>query len=250
MGLGLNHWRVLAASVEGSGHRRSQTGCQDAHAWTVLPEDTLVAAVADGAGSARRAAEGSQRAANFAVEYVAWRLCEHEAVEPPDLLIDAMSATRALLARTAKAVGHPLNDLATTLALVIASPDGVWAGQIGDGTVVVAGSDGALSAIADGQRQEYLNETTFLTSKDWRSACAVEYAPAPVESIALLTDGLGLLALDLSDGITPHTPFFQPLLGFARRDDACPTELETFLGSERVATRTDDDVTLVLATLS
>ena len=189
-------------------------------------------------------------AANFSVEYVAWRLCEREGVEPAELLMDAMSATRALLSRTAKGAHHPLGDLATTLALVLATPEGVWAAQVGDGTVVVANSDGSLTAIAGGEREEYLNETTFLTSKNWRSACTVEEAPPPVESVALLTDGLGLLALDLTDGGKPHSPFFKPLLGFARGEDACPVELERFLESERVATRTDDDVTLVLATLS
>lgn len=250
MGISLNNWRVLGASVEGSGHRRSRIGCQDSHAWTVVSADILVAAVADGAGSARLAAEGARLAANFSVEYVGWRLCEHDEVEPAELLMDAMSATRALLSRAAKAGRHPLADLATTLALVLATPEGVWAAQVGDGTVVVADSEGSLTAIADGEREEYLNETTFLTSKNWRGACVVEEAPAPVESVALLTDGLGLLALDLTDGGKPHTPFFKPLLGFARSEDPRPVELERFLESERVATRTDDDVTLLLATLS
>ena len=250
MGIGLNNWRVLGASVEGAGHRRSRIGCQDSHAWTVVSDNTLVAAVADGAGSARLAADGARLAANFSVEYVAWRLCEQEEVAPSDLLMDAMSATRALLTRTAKTAKHALGDLATTLALVLATPERVWAAQVGDGSVVIADPDGSLQAIAEGEREEYLNETTFLTSKDWRGACVVEEAPAPVESVALLTDGLGLLALDLTDGGKPHTPFFKPLLGFARSEDPRPVELERFLESERVATRTDDDVTLLLATLS
>ncbi|HUR49972.1 MAG TPA: PP2C family serine/threonine-protein phosphatase [Acidimicrobiales bacterium] len=250
MGVSLSDWKVLGASVEGSGHRRDSTGCQDSHAWTLAAPDTLVAAVADGAGSARRAAEGSTLAATFSVEYVAWRLCEHERVDPLELLSDAMGATRSQLARLARRDRHPIGDLATTLALVIASPDGVWAAQVGDGSVVVHQLDGSLLAVADGEREEYLNETTFLTSKSWRSACVIEEVPTRVESIALLTDGLGLLALDLTDGGRPHVPFFKPLLGFARAEDACPTELERFLESDRVATRTDDDVTLLLATLS
>ena len=250
MGVGLTNWKVLGASVEGSGHRRNRTGCQDAHAWTLVEPDTLVAAVADGAGSARLAADGAQLAARFAVEYVAWRLCEHEPVETLDLLTDAMSATRLQLKRKAAAAGHGIGDLATTLALVVGSPKGVWVAQVGDGSVVVDQPDGSLVAVADGEREEYLNETTFLTSKNWRSAFRVEKAPEAVESIALLTDGLGLLALDLTDGGRPHAPFFKPLLGFARADDASPKELEQFLESERVATRTEDDVTLVLATLA
>lgn len=250
MGLSLSNWKVLGASVEGSGHRRDSTGCQDAHAWTLVAPSTLVAAVADGAGSARRAADGAALAVSFSVEYTAWRLCEHEQVDPLELLADAMRATRARLAGEARRASHPIGDLATTLALVIAGPEGVWAAQVGDGSVVVDQPDGSLVAVAEGEREEYLNETTFLTSKHWRAACVLEEAPAPVESIALLTDGLGLLALDLTDGGRPHVPFFKPLLGFARSDHAEPAELARFLESERVATRTDDDVTLLLATLS
>lgn len=250
MGLGLSNWRVVGASVEGSGHRRNGSGCQDAHAWAVVGPDTLVAAVADGAGSARLAAEGSRLAADFSVEYVAWRICEQEEVDPIELLTDAMDATRSRLDRAATEGGHEVADLATTLALVLARPDGVWAAQVGDGAVIVARADGSLVSVAEGEQQEYLNETTFLTSNRWRAACTVGETPEPVESIALLTDGLGLLALDLGDGGRPHAPFFTPLLGFARKEDPQPDELERFLESDRVATRTDDDVTLLLATLS
>ena len=249
MGFGLSNWRVVGASVEGSGHRRNGSGCQDAHAWVVVGPDTLVAAVADGAGSAARAAEGSRLAADFSVEFVAWRICEQDEIEPIDLLTDAMDATRARLDRAADQGGYAVTELATTLALVLARPEGVWAAQVGDGAVVVARSDGSLVSVADGERQEYLNETTFLTSKRWRAACTVEEAPEAVESVALLTDGLGLLALDLNEGGRPHPPFFTPLLGFAKTDDPRPHDLERFLESDRVATRTDDDVTLLLATL-
>lgn len=188
-------------------------------------------------------------AAGFSVEYIAWRLCEPSSVDPLELLADAMGSTRAQLAKAARRGKHPIGDLATTLAVAIANPEGVWAAQVGDGSVVVDQPDGSLVAVAEGEREEYLNETTFLTSKNWRSACVIEEAPTGVDSVALLTDGLGLLALDLTDGGRPHVPFFKPLLGFARRDDAEPAELERFLESDRVATRTDDDITLVLATL-
>jgi len=46
----LFHWR-LAASVRGKPRESGQL-CQDAHHWEKLPEGVLVAAVADGAGSA------------------------------------------------------------------------------------------------------------------------------------------------------------------------------------------------------
>ena len=250
MGFGLNVWKVLGASVEGSGHRRDNTGCQDAHAWTVVGPETLVAAVADGAGSAPRSAEGSRNAADFAVEYIAWRLSEEDVAEPSELVLDAMEATRRRLLRYARGETRPLRDFATTLAIVIATPDRVVAAQVGDGAVVVGNRDGALDGLANGEPQEYLNETTFLTSRQWRAACTVGEAATQVEALALLTDGLGLLALDLADGNRPHAPFFNPLLGSVREGGIGKEALERFLGSERVANRTDDDVTLVLAALA
>src|SRR5438876_7437042 len=51
-------WRRLGASVIGSGHISRGVECQDAHGVAELPDGTLVIAVADGAGSARRSAEG------------------------------------------------------------------------------------------------------------------------------------------------------------------------------------------------
>lgn len=49
---GLCRWRVAAASVRGTTHEKTGQPCQDAHCWEQLPESVLVAAVADGAGSA------------------------------------------------------------------------------------------------------------------------------------------------------------------------------------------------------
>ena len=121
--------------------------------------------MADGAGSAPRAAEGSRNAADFAVEYVAWRLSEQGIAELSELALDAMEATRRRLLRYAREAGHPLRDFATTLAVVIATPDRVVAAQVGDGAVVVGNREGGLDGLANSEPQEYLNETTFLTSR-------------------------------------------------------------------------------------
>ncbi|MBW3536964.1 MAG: protein phosphatase 2C domain-containing protein [Actinobacteria bacterium] len=249
MGLGLSGWKVLGASVEGSGHRRDNTGCQDAHSWTVLEPDILIAAVADGAGSVPLAALGSRTAADFAVQYLAWRMSEDAAADGGELLAETVEATRRRLQRAARELGHDLHDLATTLSVVVATPDRVCAIQVGDGAVVVGRPDGSFVSVAAAEQSEYLNETTFLTSKLWSEARVSETVDGPVESIGLLTDGLGLLALDRADGSRPHAPFFAPLVGFVTRGSAEPQQLEKFLGSERVGSRTDDDVTLVLAAI-
>ena len=52
-------WHVVGASVRGTAHEKDDTPCQDAHDYRLLPNNTLLVAVADGAGSADRSAEGA-----------------------------------------------------------------------------------------------------------------------------------------------------------------------------------------------
>lgn len=240
MGRGL---RIIGASVAGPKRAAGQPG-EDAHAWATCG-DLLVVAVADGAGSASLAATGSTLAAGFAVEHTAWLL--HEVGEPSlELLADAVAATRRALVRRARSLGVPLADLSTTLALAVAGPSGTWVAQVGDGIVAAGGDD--LRLLASNEEGEYLNETTFLTSRRWRSSLVCEEVPGPRSALALSTDGLALLAVD-RESARPHSAFFTPLFDHCRRGSEKATEdLVRFLGSPRVAERTDDDVTLVLAT--
>jgi hypothetical protein len=70
-----------------------------------------------------------------------------------------------------------------------------------------------------------------------------------VATIALLSDGLQMLALKFPSW-DPFTPFFDPLFKFAGDVTdavAAKADLERFLGSKKVRSKTDDDVTLVIA---
>src|SRR5205823_1951909 len=61
------HWRILGASVAGTSHRSRGLGCDDANAYRLLADGTAILAVADGAGSASRAAEGAACAVRSAL---------------------------------------------------------------------------------------------------------------------------------------------------------------------------------------
>lgn len=67
-------------------------------------------------------------------------------------------------------------------------------------------------------------------------------------ALALLTDGLLPLGLDLARQ-QAFSPFFEGLAGELRRAEpaALLGPLQAFLASPRVAERTDDDVSLILA---
>ena len=234
MGVGLR-WRALGASVAGAGHRARGTGCEDAAAFDVGPP--LLLAVADGAGSARCAARGSSVAVAVALA----------ALRAGATAGDALLCAREALEDVAVADGVDLGDLATTLLVVRVDGGLVETAQVGDGAVVLR-RGGDYEVPAPDAKGEYLTETCVLTSSAWRASMRTATVPADgVDGLAAMTDGLQLVAFEMATG-TPHAPFFEPFLAFVR-DDGPVDQLEAFLASDRVAARTDDDVTLVVASL-
>jgi Protein phosphatase 2C len=237
--------------VAGTTHVRAGIGCQDAHRWSVLPNQSLIIAVADGAGSAARSAEGAQVVINAAAAYLVGALRDSI---PDDeqawyaVMRQTFDAAFAGLTAHAADAQLPLRDYAATLT-VVAAADGVLAvGQVGDG-IAVAEDDGGLFLAAAPQRGEYANEVALLTSQQMVQDAAIAVFPTAVRAVAVTTDGLLRLAVRLPSH-APHAPFFRPLFAFLDETDDLATageELSRFLASERVSDRTDDDKTIVLA---
>jgi hypothetical protein len=244
-------WRVAAASVQGASHVRSDQPCQDAHAVVFLPNGALVAAVADGAGSAEFSAIG----ADLAVEAATAALrgaAELPAATDADgwraLLAEAAQQARRSLEAEAAQRGVELNALATTLLAVVATPELTVVLQIGDGAIVAGDEAGQVRALTAPLQGEYANTTVFLTGADALATAQFGLHPAAA-SLALFSDGLQRIALDMLTG-APFAPFFRPLFRFIAHEadpDAAQAQLTAFLRSARVQERSDDDITLVLA---
>lgn len=101
------------------------------------------------------------------------------------------------------------------------------------------------------ERSEYINETVFLTSENFEAGLKTAYFQGAVERIALFSDGLQMLALNMrTQPSTPHLPFFKPLFQFVQKTESeteRSRQLSDFLQSPRVCSRTDDDKTLIVA---
>ena len=255
-------WSVVAASVRGTSHEKVGQLCQDAHQWEKLPEDVLVAAVADGAGSATLGKVGAIVASQTAVETIRFSIGARRdaSVQPlPEddqelqlLLTNALEAAKAAVEAEAIASSMTARDLATTLILVIATPEVIAAAQVGDGVAVASDRSGQVVALTSPQRGEYINETTFLVSPNALDTAQINIWRGPTANIAVLSDGLQMLALEMTNG-KPHAPFFSPLFQFMAgvTDEAeAKEQLVAFLRSPRILERTDDDLTLLLATLT
>jgi Protein phosphatase 2C len=227
------NWQVVAASVTGTSHEKRSQPCQDAHCWRVLSNGVLVAAVADGAGSAALAEVESDSE---------WQVFFTASLQVARAAVEAEAATREVAAR----------DLACTLIAVVATPELIAVAQIGDGAAVAGDSAGNAIALTVPPCGEYINETIFLISPNAIETAQFQVMREPLRHLAVFSDGLQMLALKIPEG-TPHGPFFAPLFRFSgevKEDSDAKEQLESFLRSPRVSERTDDDLTLLLATFS
>lgn len=251
----LNYWRVVPASVPGTSHEKRGLPCQDAHHWNRLSQGILVAAVADGAGSAPLGEVGAAIAVQTAVETLGTKAIAqpefHDDRSWETLLSETLQTAQSAIAQEASTRDVAIRDLATTLILVVATPELVAVAQVGDGAAVVGDPQGNLIALTAPDCGEYANETTFLISQTALKTAQIRVWRGEALHLALFSDGLQRLALKFPEG-TPHQPFFNPLFHFVTHipDEASAKhQLLEFLRHPRITDRTDDDLTILLATL-
>ncbi|MCG6134522.1 MAG: protein phosphatase 2C domain-containing protein [Nostoc sp. LLA-1] len=249
----ISHWRVVAASVCGTSHVKNKQLCQDAHHWQLLPGNVLVAAAADGAGSASQGKVGAMVAVETAIETLSLKEITRESLAQDvfvqSLLNEALLAAKKAVEDEAVACSKQPQDLATTLIIMVATPEMVAVVQIGDGLAVAKDNQGNLLALTIPDNGEYINETIFLTSPGALDSAQMRLWRETIVNVSLLTDGLQMLALNMVVG-EPHKPFFFPLFDFvesAEDKTLAKEQLVKFLGSERITQRTDDDLTLIVA---
>lgn len=242
-------WRAIGASVRGTSHARADQPCQDAHAFKRLPGGALALAVADGAGSVAHAEAGARAAAHAAVDALAASASTVADGGWTALLDAALAAALNAVQSAAAQRGVDARELSTTLIACVVAADGVTVAQVGDGAVIVADEAG-MRAITAPISGEFANETIFLTSPGAVEGAQRAAWRGSARHLAAFSDGLQGLALKLP-ARTPHEPFFAPLFAFAAEEGAArdaEAQLAEFLSGAKVTARSDDDITLVLAT--
>ena len=260
-----SHWHVARASVQGTSHAKTGQPCQDSSSvGKHAPEGMLVAAIADGAGSAELSADGSRIAACAATKEAVRLIRLH--VQPfyegvlEEILKEAVHYARKELQAEARRREKELRSFATTLIIAICAPEITGAAQIGDGAMVKTDKrmpqddeDGGYALFSAPQRGEYANTTNFITSSGWQDSLEVRTRRGGVSRLAMFTDGIQSIALNAASDNAPHAPFFDPLFRWAdKQEDAgvASRSLAAFLSSPRVTARADDDLTLLLAVLA
>jgi len=243
-------WKVLKASVAGTSHAKTGKPCQDycGYRRVVLGgEAYMVAACADGAGSASLSEYGALFAVDVVIEAAAHHLAATglEAIGRDDVVGWFESALRQLRCE-AYLLGVPDRELACTLLLAVLGPSRSIFAQIGDGAIVRRVGEQYVPVFWP-QQGLYANMTNFITSADLPEQLDFHVEGAATET-AIFTDGLQNLALAFATR-TAHQPFFQRMFGqleavAAAEDLVVP--LQAFLDSRVVNDRTDDDKSLML----
>jgi hypothetical protein len=246
-------WRFAAGQATGSSHEKLNIPCQDRMSCAVVePEGTLVAVVADGAGTAALAHVGAEIAV-WTVSATAQLGVRAGRKDYTEVLREGAVLARQRLVEAAAERSVPVRDLSCTLLAVIAAPIGGAALQIGDGAIVIGSTAPSWRCVFWPQKGEYANTTFFLGDEAALARAEVTSLPDETFDVAVFSDGLEALAVNFSRR-SAHQPFFRT--GFAPLH-ACKTpgesaslseSLSRMLTSPAVRARTDDDASLILAT--
>jgi hypothetical protein len=237
-------WKLVYGSVQGTSHVESEKPCQDYCAGSGEGA-VLVAACSDGAGSAEFSHLGARRAVMGFMEEAS----DLEGTPTRESIEAWVGRARDRIFEEAEAQGALPRQLACTFLAAIVGED--WAAfvQIGDGVIVFDGEAGYDVAFWP-DNGEYANTTRFLTQADYLEHLRIEIVGRRISELAMLTDGLQMLALDFAES-RAHDRFFAPLFRTIRAgpdEETLTASLLSFMDSKRVNERTDDDKTLLLAT--
>jgi Protein phosphatase 2C len=228
---------------------------QDAFACSVtagIPSQ-LIAVLCDGAGSASKGGEG----ASLTARIISLRAREHLMTLPsaPDdeTIRTWIDEAREAIYLAAKKRDLSPRDFASTLVAALSNGSETTVIHIGDGCAVAKDTaSGEWQTLTWPAHGEYASTTFFVTDEEPR--LSIQRRNEPISALVAFTDGMERLALDFA-ATKPHAPFFEGMLApllqrvAKGRDAYLSQQLARYLDSPAVNARTDDDKTLLVATL-
>ena len=177
-------------SLIGSSHLSEKGGvCQDFSDAKTLQNGWIVAAIADGLGSAKHSNIGSELAVGEVLRFVEVNAPESWHNESLySLLRTAFHAALKLIKEKASKDGNVVKDYDTTLTCVIYNGTNVIYGHVGDGGIISLNPYGDFSILTIAQKGEEFNAVTPLRSgpDNWIFGSSNE----SIVALLMLTDGI------------------------------------------------------------
>jgi len=248
-------WKIIGASVIGTSHKELEWMCDDAHVYQVVQsgdDGVLICCVSDGAGSANYGGEAAELCTKGFVAAVSEMVAAGRVISEKDIYTVAESLYDQLMAVAERDEQNANEYSCTLLGCCIGAGQSLFF-QVGDGAIVRNDGAGYYVPLWWPQQGEYNNTTHFLIDDSSLGQLSVLLIPEEVQELAIFTDGLQMLALNMQEQAA-HQPFFADMFRYLRQADSAEkieiagSKLKEFLNSKQVNDRTDDDKTLFLAT--
>lgn len=243
-------WRIVQCSVSGAAHNYMPGACQDG-SFIVRNGQGLVIAAADGAGSAKCGRVGALIAVR-SLAYAGRRLfsADISLAQCEAAVRGCFTVARRALKSAAVCFDVPLSALATTGILAIVTQKYAVVGQVGDGGCVLITSKGTLVTPVSPSNGRFANVTHFITDKDFRKQLQVGVHCGDLCGAALFTDGLQFEIIDVHG--KARDQFLGPILRWMQESSprSSRDQMLSFLTSDEVRERTDDDLTFVACMLA
>jgi hypothetical protein len=211
--------------------------------------DCVFAIVSDGAGSAEFGAYGAWLVCRtLTVLFRGW-FRDNSDLPKNELLSDWIDEIRDRVAAISEKKQSTPRQFASTLALVVSTPDETLAMHVGDSAVVGRCGE-EWEVLCWPENGEYASTTFFVTDDPEPRLNITRYARKH-DAFALFSDGVGDLALSHSEQ-TASPQFFTPMVRpvdnaqSAGRLPELSAKLRTYLAGPAICERTDDDKTLIL----
>ena len=152
--------RTVSYKSAGTGHDR----CEDS-TYVISDSSGVSAALADGMGSAKFAADGSKTVSEAAAGFFAQYLDRVYGLTAGTIADGALEIVRRKLLKTAGSIGCDVAELSSTLISLAFTHDGKGLlMHIGDGCVIGLRPNGTTEVISRYTHKGYVNQTDFVTT--------------------------------------------------------------------------------------
>jgi hypothetical protein len=244
----VSKWKWIAASRRGTSHERSGTHRQDAFRCVEARYGRLIAAVADGAGSASHGRYG----AAVTCRLLTSRAKAHGSLPDQRIFEEWIDELRDTLAAIAERHRLSMRDFAATMLFAMTDARSLFIAHIGDGAIVrQAHAGGPWECVSWPEAGEYASTTFFVTDNAGVRLNMATFDNPP-HALALFSDGIERLVLDFNNQTAPAS--FFDTMACSMKDSDSPglqrslsSQLHAYLGSPKINDRTDDDKTLIVA---
>lgn len=244
----MSKWKWIAASRRGTSHERSGTHRQDAYRCVEARYGRLIAAVADGAGSASHGRYG----AVITCRLLTSKAQAHGKVPDRSLFEEWIDELRDTIASTASRHELTMRDFAATMLFAMTDARNLFVAHIGDGAIVRRDEPGGQWECVSWPASGEYASTTYFVTDDAGVRLRTETFDRPPHALALFSDGIERLVLDFANQTAP-SGFFDTMAGAMRDSNlsgvqrSLSRQLHSYLGSPKINERTDDDKTMVVA---